>query len=275
MIQKVREMRPGYNNSARISASATISGGKLLYYRVLYWAYSVMGRFVTLAICNSTWTQRHIQHIWVAPSLVVYPPCNISRFAELPLARPAACIAVSVGQFRPEKDHELQIDAFALMLSQHPELTQARLQLIGSCRGLDDHARVSALRARAAKLGISPSVEFHLNVSFTELLSLLGRAQVGLHTMWNEHFGICVVELMAAGLLTIAHCSGGPKEDIVTPGRTGFLSTTVQEYADCIFSCFTKFDDYLVVRKAARRDTAKYSDEAFLRAFDSAVNRFL
>jgi hypothetical protein len=33
--------------------------------------------------------------------------------------------------------------------------------------------------------------------------------------MWNEHFGIGVVELMAAGVVTIAHNSGGPKMDIV------------------------------------------------------------
>lgn len=37
----------------------------------------------------------------------------------------------------------------------------------------------------------------------------------GLHTMWNEHFGISVVELMAAGLVVVAHNSGGPKLDII------------------------------------------------------------
>jgi hypothetical protein len=30
---------------------------------------------------------------------------------------------------------------------------------------------------------------------------------LGIHTMWNEHFGIGIVEMMAAGLLTIAHRS--------------------------------------------------------------------
>lgn len=33
--------------------------------------------------------------------------------------------------------------------------------------------------------------------------------------MEYEHFGITVVEMMAAGLLTIAHESAGPKEDII------------------------------------------------------------
>jgi alpha-1,2-mannosyltransferase len=41
--------------------------------------------------------------------------------------------------------------------------------------------------------------------------------KVGLHTMWNEHFGIGVVEMLAAGLVTVAHDSAGPQMDIVKP----------------------------------------------------------
>jgi len=57
---------------------------------------------------------------------------------------------------------------------------------------------------------------------------------VGIHTMWNEHFGIGIVEMMAAGLLTIAHRSGGPLRDIViedSGSRNGFLASSAQEYA--------------------------------------------
>ena len=35
-------------------------------------------------------------------------------------------------------------------------------------------------------------------------------------SMWNEHFGISIVEMMAAGLVVIAHKSGGPLMDIIT-----------------------------------------------------------
>ena len=43
-----------------------------------------------------------------------------------------------------------------------------------------------------------------------------------------------IVEMMAAGLLTIAHRSGGPLMDIITEeagARNGFLAVTAQEYA--------------------------------------------
>ena len=45
-----------------------------------------------------------------------------------------------------------------------------------------------------------PAVCFAPNLSIAELRVLFGSAAVGLHTMWNEHFGIGVVELCAAGV---------------------------------------------------------------------------
>lgn len=39
-------------------------------------------------------------------------------------------------------------------------------------------------------------------------LLLIKEALIGLHTMWNEHFGISVVEGMAAGTIMVAHNSG-------------------------------------------------------------------
>lgn len=71
-------------------------------------------------------------------------------------------------------------------------------------------------------------MEFIINASFTDLKKYLSTALIGLHTMWNEHFGISVVEYMAAGLVTVAHKSGGPLLDIVVPfndlptGRSNF-----------------------------------------------------
>ena len=44
------------------------------------------------------------------------------------------------------------------------------------------------------------------------------RASLGIHTMWMEHFGIGVVEYMAAGVIPVAHNSAGPKMDIVVEG---------------------------------------------------------
>ena len=60
-------------------------------------------------------------------------------------------------------------------------------------------ARVEELRAAAQKLGLSQHVDFCLGLGNQELRGLLGDAVGGLHTMLDEHFGISVVEYMAAG----------------------------------------------------------------------------
>jgi hypothetical protein len=63
--------------------------------------------------------------------------------------------------------------------------------------------------------------------------------------MWNEHFGISVVEMMAAGLVVVAHNSGGPSMDIVTPYEdkaTGIYETSVH--------CGKKFLFFFACRRA-------------------------
>jgi len=62
-----------------------------------------------------------------------------------------------------------------------------RLVILGSCRNDGD--------------GVGGRVDFVVNCSFDELKAWLGQASVGLHTMWNEHFGIGVVEMMVRALV--------------------------------------------------------------------------
>ncbi|CAM9904451.1 unnamed protein product, partial [Ectocarpus sp. 8 AP-2014] len=153
--------------------------------------------------------------------------------------------------FRPEKDHGLQVWALAALRKigrdrggESPCFDDVRLVILGGCRNDGDRAVLERTRSLAVDLGVSDRVEFVVNCSFDELKAWLGRASVGLHTMWNEHFGIGVVEMMAAGVVTIAHRSGGPAADIVVPlpdGRiTGFLAETPQEYAEAMASVFSE-----------------------------------
>jgi len=180
---------------------------------------------------------------------------------------------VSVAQFRPEKDHPLQIKAFARFINNQPAASHSsfRLVLVGSCRNAEDEMRVEALRHLAHELKVEELVEFRLNVSFEGLKRSLAEATIGLHTMWNEHFGIGVVECMAAGTLILAHDSGGPKLDIVIDferQRTGYLASHEESYAaamDSIFRLSEKERDE--IRENARRSVARFSDEEFERKF--------
>ena len=62
--------------------------------------------------------------------------------------------------------------------------------------------------------------------------------------MRNEHFGIAVVELMASGIITIAHKSAGPLEDIIggTDMPVGYLAETEDDYATFVKMAMNNFE---------------------------------
>ena len=275
MISKVREMRPSYNNSSLITSNSGISSLKLAYYYLLLIWYRSVGLWCDLALCNSSWTHSHIAKLWHCRAKILYPPCDVSNFLQIPLENNRQQIAISIGQFRPEKDHLLQITAFRLLLQKYPELAQAKLLLVGSCRGQEDENRVLQLKIKAKELGIERNVEFHVNIRYQELMQLLATAQIGLHSMWNEHFGICVVELMASGVVTIAHNSAGPKLDIITHGEDGLLASSPDEYCEAMAEVFRNFEKFNLLRRNARRKVEKFSQEAFSRDLQSELMKFL
>lgn len=235
MLQLVFDRRESYNNSSANSRSLLRARVKWIYYRFFALLYECAGRASDLVFVNSTWTRNHIDAIWNIPQRThtVYPPCDTDGLRQIPLGDIATLdkaanddtakssqlreeLIISLSQFRPEKDHPLQIRSFALFLDRLRALESSssapsssdslasirrkmRLVLIGGVRDQADAARVEELKQLAVELGISDQVEFHLNIPFSELKQWLARATVGLHTMWNEHFGIGVVEFMAAG----------------------------------------------------------------------------
>ena len=94
--------------------------------------------------------------------------------------------------------------------------------------------------------------------------------------MRNEHFGISVVELMAAGTIVVAHDSGGPRMDIIREGETGFLATDAEEYARQMARVIRMDESSLeAMRTAARDDVIRFSDQSFKRDFARLFKGFV
>ncbi|CAF0865364.1 unnamed protein product [Adineta ricciae] len=283
MLEQVRERRPTYNNRGLIANSSSVSKIKLTYYRLFAYLYGWCGKCAQMAYCNSSWTQGHIERIWALPARsihLVYPPCDVKPFLSMPLVDDNEQIVktfVSVGQFRPEKDHELQIRSFHELLQRIPEHRQKlRLILIGSVRHEDDKQRVEQLQTLVENLNIVEEVDFKLNISFNELKTHLNKALVGLHTMWNEHFGIGVVEMMAAGAIVLAHKSGGPKMDIIDEGQTGFLASDIDSYATTMRHILEmKPDGRQQIRERARESVDRFSMMNFETKFMEPLEKFI
>lgn len=279
MLSRVHARSSMYNNDALIAKSVFFSQCKVIYYKLFSLMYGFVGSHAHLAMVNSSWTQSHIQKLWGISDRIkrVYPPCDTSGLQMLPLDRSMDPIKIiSVAQFRPEKAHMLQLEAFAAAIKiLDADLPRPKLQFVGSCRNEADEKRLQCLKDWAKELKLDSGVEFHKNVTYSKLVSLLGGAAAGIHSMVDEHFGISVVEYMAAGAIPIAHNSAGPRMDIVLPEdgkQTGFLAQTLEEYADAIVSIIRMpASERLEMAAAARKRASQFSEQRFYQDFKSAV----
>lgn len=283
MISRVRERSSMYNNNASIAQSNWLSQCKIVYYTFFSWMYGFVGSCAHLAMVNSSWTLSHIEKLWGIPDRIkrVYPPCDTSGLQVLPLERSTESPAIiSVAQFRPEKAHPLQLEAFSVALRKlDADLPQPRLQFVGSCRNKSDEERLQSLKDKSIELKVDGNVEFHKNLLYRDLVKLLGGAVAGIHSMIDEHFGISVVEYMAAGAIPIAHNSAGPKMDIVLEEdgqQTGFLAQNAEEYADAIVRIILMPEtERLEMAAAARRRAARFSELRFYEDFKAAIRPIL
>jgi alpha-1,2-mannosyltransferase len=217
---------------------------KKKYWQLFAKLYSKIGGTIDVVMTNSTWTQSHIKSLWqpyrsnALPIAVVFPPVAVEEVIHaVPISssseKDRGPYLLYIAQFRPEKNHGLILEAFASFLASKPQLpaypnTTPKLVLIGSVRNShDDAKRVYELRLLAHELGIKDAVEFICDAPWPQMLTWMRKASVGVNAMWNEHFGIGVVEYQAAGMISVVNDSGGPKLDIVVEvdgERTGMLS---------------------------------------------------
>ncbi|KAK3140095.1 hypothetical protein QOZ80_5AG0395740 [Eleusine coracana subsp. coracana] len=283
MVERVKQRSSMYNNDSRIAGSIWLSRCKILYYTIFSWLYGIVGSCAHLVMVNSSWTRSHIVNIWKIPQRTkrVYPPCDTSALQMRPLERPVTPpIFVSVAQFRPEKAHGLQLEAFALALQRlDPSFSKPKLQFVGSCRNKEDLKRLHKLKDRSSELHIDEHVEFHKDISYRDLVQLLGAAIAGLHSMTDEHFGISVVEYMAAGAIPIAHKSAGPMMDIVLDEdghQTGFLASEMEEYTEAIIKVLGMPEpERQEMAAAARKRAQRFSEQRFYEDFTEAVRPIL
>ena len=267
MIQKLQTK--SYNNSGTIANNYLLRSLKIFYYKKLCDFYSFCGKFCDLAFTNSSWTHGHINRIWTGCSNVklVFPPCDLNPFTSRTLNRKESkkIQVLSLAQFRPEKNHRLQLEIAARVLKDRSDI---EFILIGGSRGAEDELFINQLEEYAKQLGISKSVTFKINLPFPELLECLQEATIGLHTMTDEHFGIGIVELMASGLITIANNSGGPRADIIKKD-SGFLCSSVSEYSKTISKIVSMNESERLKISSKARENAieRFSGEIFSKQF--------
>lgn len=176
-------------------------------------------------VVNSEFTKHVIDKEFGVNSQVAYPPVDVDYFSPGKKEN----IILYVGRFSnltQLKGHPTLIQAFKEL---SPHAKNYRLVLAGGLGVGADMKLISQLKTKSAKL----PVEFIFNPSLKELKDLYARAKffwsasgyqpkVQAAPLLQEHFGISVVESMAAGGIPLLANLGGFPE-IVEPGVSGFL----------------------------------------------------
>jgi alpha-1,2-mannosyltransferase len=292
------------------------------YWNIFARLYSRCGRDIDIVMTNSSWTESHIKALW-APSrlakhpkspyslpMILYPAVAVSSLESIPITtpRPQPAQLLYIAQFRPEKNHALILRAFAKYIhslessatgdpdsptpatpSPHNKLPQ--LILIGSIRSPStspDSTHIYSLRLLARELHLSDAnLTFVTDAPWSLIQSYLSRATVGVNGMWNEHFGMGVVEYQAAGLIPVVHASGGPQKDIVIEidtgsekaggsGPTGFHADDVESFAAAFGKAISLSEEQKVAMRLRGRASAKrFSDEAFMERWVGVVEKLV
>lgn len=246
---------------------------------------------------------------------VVYPPCATQDLENSDLSGSSRNgDIIYVAQFRPEKRHNLVLqefkrfkDLFEAYKKAHTgeKLQTPRLVLIGSVRNEKDKEMIFKLRAMCKELDLTEEtdVQFVLDAPWSTVTEKLSKGTIGVNAMWNEHFGMVVVEYMAAGLIPVVHNSGGPKLDIVIPYienadkeakplPTGFKFKSKEDppenyetsgdenentktLSEALLQAYTLPEDVKIgYRKRARKSSTRFSDETFANSWKLKLQDF-
>jgi glycosyltransferase involved in cell wall biosynthesis len=195
----------------------------------------------TKLIALSSYTEEWIRRIWKCDSEIIHPPVKNRVPSSTGANADTSPLIATVGRFfDPKFGHSKKqmemLTAFADMAGSRDGVGDWRLAFIG---GVDAASRDYVMRIRRAAQNLP--IDVHVNASGEVVEATLARAQIYWHAGGYgedeqrhperfEHFGISVVEAMAAGAVPLVFGAGGPAE-IVRDGIDGFHWHTLEQLA--------------------------------------------
>jgi alpha-1,2-mannosyltransferase len=216
------------------NAAINLKYSRSLFWRVYISPYKFMHRFFSnylstgVLLTNSSFSKRAVWEHVGRDSIVIFPPVEIGAFAKTAQTVTKKARVVSCGRYSPEKNYEYVLEVAKI-------LRNVEFAVIGSFSGKKSAVYFEKLRHTVLSTGLE-NVELLYGLQFKDLLKHYGGAKVYMHAMKNEHFGITIVEAMAAGLVPVIYRGGGPWEEILKAkqGYYGYSYKNPKEAADII-----------------------------------------
>lgn len=225
-------------------------------------------------ICNSSFTKNIIDKEYGVDSLVIYPPIDTTSIKP---KRKEKVISY-VGRYSnlvQNKGHEIIINTFKNLVKEKG-FSEWKLILAGGVEvGVGNYLK------RLKSLAKGNNIEFIESPNFDKLKEIYGKSKFfwsaagyGVNEKNNpeklEHFGISLIESMAAGAVPVVFGAGGYKE-IITNGENGFLYDNKNELIKITKRVISEKGLFKKISNNAIYTSRKYSYEKFKEEFNKFI----
>jgi glycosyltransferase involved in cell wall biosynthesis len=207
-----------------------------------------------IILTNSRFSASIIERFLNVKAIVLYPPVDVEKYLALSKYRDRENTVVTISRIEHMKNLDIIIDIAE-------EVKEAKFVIIGIPQSKSYYAQ---LLRKIRMLNLEGRVKILMNASEELKMEILKKAKIYLHPTKYEHFGIAIVESMAAGLIPVVHKSGGPWIDIVNKGKYGIGFKTTEELAETMeYVMSVDTTELLELQERAYIGSLRFSFEAF------------
>jgi alpha-1,2-mannosyltransferase len=221
---------PEYNNNKY---------SQTLFWKAYFKPYQIVTHLLTkralkrsnVIFTNSKFTRNAIKKVYPAfDPQVIYPPVDIERFSNCLRSKSRENQVLVISRFTPEKQLEKVIHIARI-------LKDIQFIIIGNLLTAN-YSYFKFLQKMIQDYGLTDRIKLIPNATKDVMMNAMSTSMVYLHTMNGEHFGISIVEAMAAGLIPVVPSYGGCSE--IVPAE--YQYNGIKDASDCISKNIDQYD---------------------------------
>jgi glycosyltransferase involved in cell wall biosynthesis len=255
------------NNSRNCQAKLQ-SSRKREYFEILKYGYCNLMKN-SIVITNSEFSRRAIVNAFGLEDIrVLSPPIDLETFRNSALmingggGGERRDIILVISRIAPHKKMENAIKLAKILKDNN---IGSEMKIVGNLYSyFSDY--YSGLKQMIKELGLTDYVTFEINASLDQLLSIIQESRVYFHPMVGEHFGMSVIEAIAAGLIAVVPDEGGVTEFV----SQEYQYNTLEQAAEIIMHVLNNV--HKTERIKIGKDIDKFSNSHYIAGFRRILN---
>ena len=258
----------GINNPKNYNTKLQLSRRKE-YFKIIKYGYWNLMRNSTV-ITNSEFSRRAIVNaLGLYNIYILSPPIDIETFRNIALMtngyNETNDIILVISRIAPHKKIENAIKLAKILKDNN---IGKGMKIVGNLYYyFFDY--YSELKQMVLDLGLTDYITFEINARLDKLISIIRESRVYFHPMVGEHFGMAVLEAMAAGLIPVVPNEGGIIEFV--PKKYQYQS--IEHAAEIIMYVFNHLPK--TERIKISDDINKFSNSHYINGFHKILIELL